>query len=268
MPLVPKFRLLQCGVYQLRLFFTALQFFTRLPIPAWVGFDPAWLQYAARYLPMIGWLVALVTAFVVIVAQLLWAPIVAVLLSTIAGILLTGALHEDGFADVCDGFGGVAQTPRILEIMRDSSIGAYGAMGIVLLLATKITALSLLPPLQIAPALLLAHPVSRWMSISLIWRMQYVGEQGKAKPVAQQMSVAGWLFAAVTALVPLLLCGGMRWLPWISVIVAILLAVLVTLYLARKFAHRIGGYTGDCLGAVQQVSEVACYLGLLAVAGY
>lgn len=252
------------SLHQLRLFFIALQFFTRLPIPRWVGFDERWLHHASRYFPAVGLVVGAVTAVAYYVAEWLWTPVVAVLVSTIAGIWLTGAFHEDGFADTCDGLGGGMTRERVLEIMTDSRIGSYGAVGIVLLLALKCAVLSALPPATAIAALLLAHPWSRLVSCALIWRLEYAKGQGKAKPLAQRMSHAEFLIATVTVLLPAcaLYLGG--WLSWRAIAVGTLCAVLIAVWLARKFLRRIGGYTGDCLGAVQQVSEVACYLGILA----
>ncbi|WP_050476698.1 adenosylcobinamide-GDP ribazoletransferase [Herbaspirillum rhizosphaerae] len=250
--------------YQLRLFFTALQFFTRLPAPRWVGFDAAWLQHAVRYFPAVGILVGLVCATVYWLTSLLLPQVVAVLLSTAAGIYLTGAFHEDGFADVCDGFGGGMQASRVLEIMRDSRVGAYGVIGMLLLLGLKIAALASLPALQVAPALLLAHPVSRCLAAGLIWRMEYVREEGKVKPLAQQMNTFEFAVATLTACLPVAACMAMGWFAWQGMLLALLLGLAATVFLAHKFRRRIGGYTGDCLGAVQQLSEVAIYLGLLA----
>jgi adenosylcobinamide-GDP ribazoletransferase len=249
---------------QLRLFFIALQFFTRLPIPRWVGFQPEWLQQAARYFPLVGLVVGTVTAAVYGVASWFWPQPVAVLLSTAAGIYLTGAFHEDGFADVCDGFGG-GQTPaRVMEIMTDSRVGAYGAIGIALLLALKCVTLAQLPATSVAAALLLAHPLSRLAATSLIWRLDYVKAQGKAKPLAQQMSTLEFAFAAILTFVPLALLLAFGALASSALQAAVAAAALVTLWLARKFVARIGGFTGDCLGSVQQVAEVGIYLGLLA----
>lgn len=250
--------------YELQLFFTALQFFTRLPAPRWVGFDAAWLQHASRYFPAIGIIVSFACAAVYWVAAL-WLPqVVAVLLSTAAGIYLTGAFHEDGFADVCDGFGGGMQPPRVLEIMRDSRVGAYGVIGIALLLGTKIAGQASLPTLQVIPALLIAHPLSRCFAAALIWRMPYVREEGKVKPLAQNMSTGEFAVAVVTAALPLVVCVAAGWLALRALLLATLFGGAATWFLARKFQRRIGGYTGDCLGAVQQFSEAAIYLGLLA----
>lgn len=252
------------GLHQLRLFFIALQFFTRIPIPRWVGFEPDWLQHSVRYFPAVGWVVALLTAAVYALSSLLWPQAVAVLLSTIAGIYLTGAFHEDGFADVCDGFGGGLTRQRVLEIMVDSRVGAYGAIGIALLLALKCMLLSSLPAAGVVIALLLAHPLSRLLSTALIWRMDYAKTEGKAKPLAQQMSSNELMIAAITVALPVVIALALGWIAWQALLAGTLCAALATVFLARKFVQRIGGYTGDCLGAVQQVAEVAFYLGLLA----
>ena len=247
-------------MHQLRLFFTALQFFTRLPIPGWVGFDPAWLNQASRYFPLVGLVVAAITGATYAAASLLLPAPVAVILSTAAGIYATGAFHEDGFADMCDGFGGGLTPERVLEIMKDSRIGAYGAIGIICLLALKLTTLSMLPPLAAVGALFVAHPLSRLMATSLIWRLDYARAEGKAKPLAQKMSGGEFLIAAATAVIPALAIAALHWLTWTTLIAGVVFAAIATIWLARKFVRRIGGYTGDCLGAVQQVSEVMFYL--------
>lgn len=250
-------------VHQLRLFFTALQFFTRLPIPRWVGFEPDWLHHASRYFPLVGLVVGAAAAAVYWAAALVLPPAVAVLLSTAASIYMTGAFHEDGFADACDGLGGGVTRERALEIMKDSRIGAYGAIGILLLLAVKCTALAHLPPLQAVAALIVAHPLSRLMAASLIWRMDYARAEGKAKPLAQQMSGGEFAIATVCCVPPLFVAAVT--LPWPNLIVGIAAMMLAAFWFARKCARRLGGYTGDCLGAVQQLCEVAFYLSVLAV---
>jgi adenosylcobinamide-GDP ribazoletransferase len=252
--------------YQLRLFFTAVQFFTRLPIPRWVGFAPAWLRHASRYFPAVGMVVALACAIVYWLLAWCLPQMIAVLLSTAVGIYLTGALHEDGFADVCDGFGGGMQASQVMEIMRDSRIGAYGMVGMTLLLALKVASLSYLPAMQVVPALLLAHPLSRGLACSLIWRMDYVRQEGKAKSLAQQMNTLEFAIAMLTALVPLCACLLLGCFSLATLLLTCSLGLVATFFLARMFRRRIGGYTGDCLGAVQQLSEVAIYLGLLAAA--
>jgi adenosylcobinamide-GDP ribazoletransferase len=251
-------------MHQLRLFFTALQFFTRLPIPGWVGFDPAWLNQASRYFPLVGVVVALITAGSYALAAWLLPTPVAVIISTAVGIYATGAFHEDGFADMCDGFGGGMTPERVLEIMKDSRIGAYGAIGTICMLALKLTTLAMLPSLAAIGALLVAHPLSRLMATSLIWRLDYARAEGKAKPLAQKMSSAEFLIAALTAALPAVAVFALNWLSVTALAAGVVAAAIATLWLARKFVRRIGGYTGDCLGAVQQVTEVMFYLCALA----
>ena len=251
-------------MYQLRLFFTALQFFTRLPIPRWVGFEAHWLNHASRYFPLVGLVVGAIAAAVYAAAAWLFPAPVAVMLSTAAGIYATGAFHEDGFADMCDGFGGGMTAERVLEIMKDSRIGAYGAIGMSCMLGLKCVSLAMLPPLGVIAALLVAHPLSRLMATALIWRMDYARTEGKAKPLAQQMSSGEFAIAAVTAAVPAIALLAAGWASWPALAASIGSACIATAWLARLFARRINGYTGDCLGAVQQVSEVMIYLAMLA----
>ena len=255
---------MQAIVHQCRLFFIALQFFTRVPVPAWVGFEPGWLQHASRYFPLVGLLVGVAGALVYALAHWLWPTPVAVLLSTAATIYLTGAFHEDGFADMCDGFGGGLTRERVLEIMKDSRIGSYGAVALVLLLGLKCTLLALMAPGTAMAALLLAHPLSRLGAASLIRWLEYARENGKAKPMAQEMSRMEFTIAFVCTAVPALLIGAGGWLAWPAIAASFAACAAVACWLGAKVVRRIGGYTGDCLGAVQQVAEVAIYLCLLA----
>jgi len=258
-------RLISRCVYQLRLFFIALQFFTRVPAPRWVGFEPEWLRHAARYFPAVGMVVGVVTAGVYVLSMRIWPQPVAVLLSMIAGIYLTGAFHEDGFADACDGLGGGNTPQRVLEIMHDSRTGAYGAIGISLMLVLKFVVLSSLPIYAVAMALLAAHPLSRLASTALIWRLPYAKPEGKAKPLVQAMSTLEFCIAAFTAILPVVAICAVGQLPWQAIVAGSIAMAVATLWLARFFLRRIGGYTGDCLGALQQVAEVVFYLGLLAL---
>jgi adenosylcobinamide-GDP ribazoletransferase len=253
---------------QVRLFFIALQFFTRLPIPAWVGFEASWLQHASRYFPLVGCVVAAVAAAVYVAAALVLPAPVAAVVSTAASIYLTGAFHEDGFADTCDGLGGGMTRERALEIMKDSRVGAYGAIGIVCMLAAKLSALAMLPPRVAVGALFLAHPLSRLAAASLICNLEYVRGEGKAKPLAQQMTTSELAIAAIAALLPapILLAAG--WISLTTLLVAALAALLAAVWLGRKLQARLGGYTGDCLGAVQQLAEAFIYIGVLATLGH
>jgi adenosylcobinamide-GDP ribazoletransferase len=252
---------------QVRLFFIALQFFTRLPIPGWVGFEAAWLQHASRYFPLVGVVVAAIAAAVYYAAALVLPAPVAAVLSTAASVYITGAFHEDGFADTCDGLGGGMTKERALEIMKDSRVGAYGAIGIVCMLAAKLSALAMLPPRVAVAALFVAHPLSRLAATALIWKLDYVRGEGKAKPLAQQMTTTEFAIAALTCALPAACMLTTHAMTPAAVLAAIGAATIAALWLGRLFVRRLGGYTGDCLGAVQQLAEVFIYIAVLATLG-
>jgi adenosylcobinamide-GDP ribazoletransferase len=261
-------KLLAPVVHELRLFFIALQFLTRVPVPRWVGFEAAWLHQSARHFPAVGLLVGGVAAGVLWAGQMVVGQPVAVGLSMAATLLLTGGFHEDGFADTCDGLGGQVSRERALEIMKDSRIGAYGAMGLVLMLGLKAVTLVALPLAWALPALLFAHTASRSAAVWLIRVLPYAGDMAhaKAKPLAQQVSAPGvavataWAFAVAAAL----------WLhqPQQAAALAAAAAMVLagTAWCARWLRLRLGGTTGDTLGAAQQISEVLALLAWLAVA--
>jgi adenosylcobinamide-GDP ribazoletransferase len=249
--------------YQLELFFTALGFFTRLPVPAWVPWSPERLNHAARYFPLVGWVVGAFGAMAYLAFALVLPPTLAVILSMAVTIRATGAFHEDGWADTCDGLGGGWDKAQALTIMKDSRIGSYGTVGMVLMLLAKAAALIELgadDDLSVASALLVAHPLSRLASTSLIHLLPYVREDetAKSKPLAHRLSGVELAIATAFGLLPLALVAPPEALG------ASLAAVAVTAWAARVFIRRLGGYTGDLLGATQQLSELACYLGILA----
>jgi len=249
----------------LRLLLLAVQFYTRLPVPAWVGYSDELLNQATVYFPLVGWLVGGVAASVFAGSRWLFRnDDVALLLSMVASILLTGAFHEDGFADVCDGFGGGWTQAKILEIMKDSRLGTYGATGLGLLLAGKFLALRGLPAVAVAPALLLAHPLSRATALTCIFSHRYAraNEDSKAKPVAKKMRLGELTSGLLLGVLPLAAYAVRLHRP--AVLLLIIPLAITKAVLARYFQRWIGGYTGDCLGAIQQVAEVTCYLFLLA----
>jgi len=255
---------------ELRLFFIALQFFSRVPVPRWVGFEPAWLQQCARYYPAVGSFVGACAALALWLALRLWPASVAVGLSMAASIWLTGGFHEDGWADTCDGLGGSVSRERALLIMKDSRIGSYGALGLILMLGLK--AACLLALAEAAPGLALAaivwaHTASRAAPVWLLHSMVYGGdaEHAKVKPMAMQ---AGWP-SVCAALVWVL--GLSALLVWHdshllnSLVAASLAGVGLTLYMRAWLQRRLGGYTGDNLGATQQVVELGALLSFVAV---
>lgn len=245
---------------ELEYFLGAVRFFTRLPVPAWVGHSDEALNCSARWFPAVGLLVGSIGALVYLAALQLWPQPVAVLLSMAATIYATGAFHEDGLSDATDGLGGGWDKLRILEIMKDSRVGSYGVVALWLGLSGKFVLLAALDPALVPLALIAGHALSRGCSTLLLATMDYVREDllSKAKPLATRLSGASLLVAAAFSLAPLAL------LPGLPALFGLLLALAATGWLATKFRRWLGGYTGDCLGATQQVAEIAFYLGLLA----
>lgn len=249
--------------HQLELFLTALGFFTRVPVPAWVPWSAERQHQAMRYFPLVGLVVGGAGAAVCLVLAQVLPPTLAVLLSLAATVRLTGALHEDGWADSCDGLGGGWDRAQILAIMKDSRIGSYGTLGLVLMLLARAAALVELGRDEIAStalALLVAHPLSRLAATAVLHRLPYVRTDADARSAAlvRPLPPAALALAGVCGLVPLLL------LPAPAALAAVLTVSVVTLWAARLFLRRLGGCTGDLLGATQQLAELACYLGILA----
>jgi adenosylcobinamide-GDP ribazoletransferase len=272
----------------IRHYLLSLQFFTRIPVTGrladWVGFSPAMLRASAGHFPGVGVLVgALVAAFTALLLFVLpptgSTPLVAAALGTAWGVLLTGAFHEDGLADVFDGLGGSAERERALVIMKDSRVGAFGAIAVMLALLCKVALLALLGAVSatlMVAALFVAHVLSRTWPLLTIRLLPHVGDAAgsKSKPLADQISVAAlltgfiWCFMALALVIytqsatefvvtDLTDAGLLQAL--LSAVVASFVAWAV---MARWFWRRLQGFTGDCLGATQQVCELAFYLGL------
>lgn len=179
------------------------------------------------------------------------------LIAIAAAIGLTGALHEDGWSDMVDGFGGGWEKQRILDIMRDSRLGSFGAVALVILLLARYVTLLEINAAWLPFALIAGHAFSRLCATGIMATLDYVRAEGKGKPFSNRLGAGEILFLLLTGLWPL------SCLPWRQAAAAAALALLATLWLARLFKRNIGGYTGDCLGATQQLAEVAFYAGLL-----
>ncbi len=242
-----------------QVFLLAVGFLTRIPIPADPDFSDEKLNGASSYFPLVGLLVAAVAALVFIAALAIFNnPLIAVLFSMVASILLTGAFHEDGFADSCDGFGGGWRAEDVLRIMKDSRIGTYGTVALVLVLGLKAAALSAMPSTGVVvSALLFAHVLSRWLATSYLLDLHYVRGEGKSKPLATTMPLSHWLWSGLPVLVVLIVIDLPALLP--LCLVLLVFRFVFAAYLRR----RIGGYTGDALGAAQQVAEIIIYLSYL-----
>lgn len=242
-----------------RYLLTAVMFFTRLPVRL-QDFDEANLNKSTRFFPLVGILVGLVGAAVFWLSNKLLPIEIAVLLSMIATVLLTGAFHEDGLADAIDGLGGGWTKEQVLAIMVDSRIGSYGAIGLVLALLTKYQALSYQTATLIPASIIAGHAISRLCAVLVMATQSYVKTEGKSKPLATQLSLVELVMATFFGLLPLTFLA-------VKYLLALLPVVIVWLWFSIKIKKRIGGYTGDCLGAMQQLTEIAFYVGLLASAG-
>lgn len=279
-----------------RHYLLAVQFFTRLPVTGalaqWVGFSPELLRASTAHFPGVGLLLGLLLA--ALASALIWAmpythyaPLVVACLITAAGIWLTGALHEDGLADVADGLGGSAERARALEIMKDSRVGAYGVIAVAMALLLKVALLAMLASLGVAvlmTGLVLGAVFSRNYALWVIRALPNVGqaETSKSRAMAEQISLGSLLVGGVWCLLALLLVLEVHelWGQWAAgtgaawglmplrqwaaaVVTAVLASLLVWWWLVRWYGQRLQGFTGDCLGATQVLCELAFYFGLV-----
>jgi adenosylcobinamide-GDP ribazoletransferase len=241
---------------QIRLFLTAVMFYTRIPVPQSMGYSPENMNRSTGYLPLIGMLVGAAGGLVYLGANQLLAVNVAVLLAMLATILLTGAFHEDAIADFCDGFGGGHDTESILRIMKDSRVGTFGVLGLCMTLLTRYALLSNIDP-TIFPVIFIAgNAYSRFQPILLIQSSDYMRNTGKNKAGAIAGNRDPWMLAQafVLALIPMIFLP--LWISGILICLEMLVFILFRWYVHRK----LGGYTGDVLGALQQISELIFYL--------
>lgn len=252
---------------ELELFRAALMFYTRLPVPNNTPHSPEALNKSRKYFPFIGIIVGAIAVSAYLTGQSLFSNGVSIALSMVATILATGAFHEDGFADSCDGLGGGWKTEQVLNIMKDSRVGTYATIGLISLLAVKFLALYELSTISITAlvfAYITAHTLSRLASSLVIEQYDYVQDitQSKAKSMTQaRLSSPDLHQTLIISAVPFTICLFAAFTPTI-------IATIACFTIAKLFAcytkKRLGGYTGDILGAIQQLSEVAFYLTFIA----
>ncbi len=247
---------------EIRYFIAAAQFLTRVPTPYFKEFKPQWLARGAKYFPLVGALTGLFCAGVLLAAAALWHGALPALLAVAAGIVATGALHEDGFADFFDAMGGATPEKRLL-IMKDSRLGAFGALALGLSIAMKVLALSALSPLVAAGALIGAHAGGRLVAVLTIAILPYAGnvEAARVKPLSGGLDVhrhadgdGVWPSAC-----PLL--------PVTAAATACTAGAAAAAFIAWRAHALLGGHTGDVLGAVEQAYEIAFLLGAAACIG-
>jgi adenosylcobinamide-GDP ribazoletransferase len=257
---------------QLRACASALTFFTRLPLGRLVKHSVNDLAGSLVYFPLVGLVVGVTGAGVFAAALAVWPPVLALLLSTAATVLMTGAFHEDALADAFDGFGGGWNATQILEIMKDSRVGSYALVGVLLVVATKLAALIAIfdgassrdGHMAIGRALVAGHVVGRWSSVLLILQLPYVrmDADGNRPPTGQPFAPgATRARVAISSIIMILIIAAALGRAGAGVIVVALGVVWLS---GRYLVRRIGGITGDALGAVNQLVEVATYLTLAA----
>ncbi|MEM9332178.1 MAG: adenosylcobinamide-GDP ribazoletransferase [Pseudomonadota bacterium] len=241
-------------------FVLALMFFSRIPLPKmWVDQVPenAKLKDAVALFPIIGLLIGLFPGLVWFLANQFFPASLSACLAVAVGLIITGALHEDGIADCADGLGATPDREKALDIMRDSTIGTYGALALIVSIGTRAVALSLLSPLTGLIALVIAHAGSRG-ALSLPLRFSsYARKKGLGELVDGEISDIGWIAALVIAFGIAFLTG------WASGLIALIAGLVASWMFLKYLEHRLGGYTGDGLGAIQQITEITIMVVLV-----
>ncbi len=260
---------------ELGTFALAAQFLTRLPVPVIGSAATNQLAASVRYYPLVGSLIGGFSAAIFCFANLALPGIVAILLALAACLALTGALHEDGLADTFDGLGAKftetnhltdgdgtdnARRAASLAVMRDSRLGSFGAMALMLALGMRVATLASLETLPLCVALIAGGGLSRLSCIVTMQTSTYVRENGIATPIARRLTPAGWIVSGGTGLA---LLAMLFWLLAATTALYAMLGVVLGHALMRlTVERRLRGYTGDTLGAVQQTSEIGLYLGV------
>ncbi|NME72438.1 adenosylcobinamide-GDP ribazoletransferase [Flammeovirga aprica] len=255
---------------EINIFFTSLMFYTRIPCPFTIDHNPDYINKATRYFPLIGWIVGGISFVAFWLSSLLFDTSISIVFSLLVGVLTTGAFHEDGLSDMADGFGGGWTKERILVIMKDSRVGAFGVIALILLFLMKYAGLTQLFTLASSKNLFLVallfiayHSLSRLCAISICFISEYARDDAtsKVKPIAKAHGAVEIMGAFVFGLIPLALLAVYNYYFCIVLLPLLLLTVLSK----RYFEKWLGGYTGDCLGAVQQVAECICILSFIAL---
>ena len=247
------------GSRHLHAFLAAVQFLTRVPVPGGMnrpGADTGLLRSSVVYFPLVGALVGLVTGGVAWAAGHVWPQLVAVLVALAVEAVLTGAFHEDAVADCCDAFGGGWDRDDVLRILKDSRVGSFGVLGLGLAVALRAACLAAVPWDLLVPVAVTSGAVGRWVILVMMATVPPIpGRDGLSRDVAARV---GWPSLFVGSVAAAL---GSAWYAAAEPVrfaVSLAAAVLAVLVWAGYVRRRLGGMTGDCLGA-------GCYLGQLAV---
>lgn len=249
--------ILRAAHHELNLFFLALGYFSRIPMPKWIEYSPDNLNHASRYFTLVGWLLGLCVGGIYYLSQQFFSVNISIWLCILFSLLLTGAFHEDGLADTADGLGGGFTREKKLTIMKDSRIGTYGACVLLMALGGKFILLQ--ETSSIIMCLAIAYALSRTTAVSLLFNMKIASDPDteKAKPMAQTQSLTDKCVLLLTALPVIFLVD------WKTLLLLVVLLIGIHQIAKMYFNHHLNGVTGDCLGATQQVSELCIYLLLI-----
>jgi adenosylcobinamide-GDP ribazoletransferase len=260
---------------QWRYFLLAVGFFTRIPVPSQPNFQESDLNHSVKYFPFVGLLIGLIAALIFYILGQVFPHTIAILISMAVTIFATGAFHEDGLADSADGLGGGWGREQVLTIMQDSRLGTYGAVALFFVLMLKFQLLNSMHADMVVLALICAHPLSRltaiWLMVALPYAKTNANQSSKAKPLATQVSRQDFWLANLFGLLPALVLGWSIYIDTMGYWQVTLgyLCLLVGaigagwLWWLGLLKRKLGGYTGDTLGAMQQISELMFYFALL-----
>lgn len=239
----------------------ALIFFTRLPFWRIAEVPADCFKRVVPLWPIAGWLTGGIMAATFLLCGLFLPAAMAWTVAVVVRLLVTGCLHEDGLADFCDGMGGGTTRQRVLEIMKDSHIGTYGVVGLILYFVTLFEAGSLIDARLMGGTIVAADCWSKACASNLINLLPYArkAEEAKNKTVYDRMTGGEWLISTAAGLIPALVFLPQAFLP------ALVAPVLVFLLLTRMMRRRIGGYTGDCCGALFLLCELSFYVACTAI---
>ncbi|MBA2126870.1 adenosylcobinamide-GDP ribazoletransferase [Hyphomicrobium methylovorum] len=241
-------------------FLIAVQFLTRLPVAISGAWPDDWLVRSAKYMPLVGALIGVAAAGIVIGSASFFPAPLPVLIGLVAALVLTGALHEDGLADTADAIAGGQTRERRLEIMRDSRIGSFGAVALIVAIGLKAAALASLDAMSAALVLISAHAAARLASVLALAVLEPARETAKVSGKASSLTWSEIAFAIVTGLIP-----GAVLLGSAAFVIPLIAAALAVIWLAILAKRAFGGYTGDVLGAIEQVFEVVFFMFAAAV---
>ncbi len=249
-----------------RAFLMAVQFLTRVPIPA-APENSDWradLQRSPRYFPLVGSLVGLATGCAFALLSLLLPPLLAAALALALEALITGAFHEDAFADYCDAIGGGMSREQTLEILKDSRIGSYGATGLILGLLIRASALAALPAIGAIAASAGAGALGRLSAVFAMSMAPPLPRASLVKDVGAMPGRADLTFALLSGAPGII--SMMAVYPY-AVIIAALAALAITRLLVSQMMRRTGGIFGDGLGAITFIVQCSALIACAAQVG-